>query len=108
MDDKGKLASKWEVGMWLGRSTVTNEHLVGCASGVIKVRTIKRRPEEMQSDKLLMDGMIWLPWAVDHDPEVGKHTAWTPTPGCTACEEENAEQRRAGRPRKHNEECRMR
>ena len=45
--------------MWLGRSTVTNEHLVGCASGVIKVRTIKRRPEEMQWDKLLIDGMIW-------------------------------------------------
>ena len=45
MDEKGKLASKWEVGIWLGRSTVTNEHLVGCPTGVIKVRTVKRRPE---------------------------------------------------------------
>ena len=44
---KGKLCSPWDLGIWLGRSTRTNEHLVGTRVGVIKARTVKRRSETL-------------------------------------------------------------
>ena len=40
---EGKLGSSWNLGTWLGRSTRTNEHLVGTRTGVIRARTVKRR-----------------------------------------------------------------
>ena len=41
---EGKLGSPWDLGIWLGRSTRTNEHLVGTRARVIRARTVKRRP----------------------------------------------------------------
>ena len=70
VENTGKFVSSWESGLWLGRSTTTNEHIVGTTIGVIKVRTVKRRPEELQWDKFLYEAMVWKPWSTDVDPQV--------------------------------------
>ncbi len=43
-----RLSSAWSTGIWLGRATETNEHIVGTTTGVIRCRTIKRRPDDLQ------------------------------------------------------------
>ena len=48
---EGKLGSSLDLGIWLGRSTRTNEHLVGTRVGVIKARTVKRLPETLKWDR---------------------------------------------------------
>ena len=83
---QGKLASKGETGVWLGRSTTTNEHLIGCPTGAVKCRKVKRRSEDCQWDKQLYDSLVWVPWVVDRDPEIRARTAWKPTPECAACD----------------------
>ena len=78
----GKLGSSWDLGIWLGRSTRTNEHLVGTRVGAIKARTVKRRPETLQWDRELYDAMNFVPWLIDGQvtrPEAG----WETTPGCS-------------------------
>ena len=42
-----KLRGPWQVGLWLGRSTDTNEHLISTETGVVRARTVRRVvPEE--------------------------------------------------------------
>ena len=62
---EGKLGSPWDLGIWLGRSTRTNEHLVSTRIGVIKARTVKRRPETLKWDRELYDAMNFVPWLID-------------------------------------------
>ena len=84
---EGKLGSPWDLGMWLGRSTRTNEHLVGTRVGVIKARTVKRRPETLKWDRELYDAMNFVPWLID-GPIARPEARWEPTLGCKACYEE--------------------
>ena len=58
----GKLGSSWDLGIWLGRSTRTNEHLVGTRVGATKARTMKRRPETFKWDRGLYEAMNFVPW----------------------------------------------
>ena len=60
-----KLGSSWDLGIWMGRSTRTNEHLVGTRTGVIKARTVKRRPETRKCDRELYEVMNFVPWLID-------------------------------------------
>ena len=46
-----KLGSSRDLGLWMGRSTRTNEHLVGTRTGVIRARTVKRRPETLKWER---------------------------------------------------------
>ena len=62
---EGKLGSSWDLGIWLGRSTRTNEHLVGTRVCVIKARTVKRRPETLKGERELYDAMNFVPWLID-------------------------------------------
>ena len=39
-----KARSPWSSGVWLGRSDATDENIIGTASGVKLIRTIRRRP----------------------------------------------------------------
>ena len=78
----GKLGSSWDLGIWLGRSTRTNEHLVGTRVGAIKARTVRRRPETLKWDRQFFDAMNFVPWLIDGQvtrPEAGCET----TPGCS-------------------------
>ena len=55
--EEGKLGSSWDLGIWMGQSTRTNEHLVGTRTGVIRARTVKRRPETLKWDRELYEAM---------------------------------------------------
>ena len=103
-----KLQGPWQLGLWLGRSTDTNEHLVSTETGVVRARTVRRVVPEDQWDKTLAEKSIWLPWASDDSPEARAAPSWTPTEGCRACEEELQPIRRRGRPAKHTPACRQR
>ena len=61
----GKLGSSWDLGIWLRRSTSINEHLVGTRTGVIKARTVKRRPETFKWDRDLYEAMNFVPCLID-------------------------------------------
>ena len=89
-----KLQGPWQVGLWLGRSTDTNEHLVSTETGVVRARTVRRVVPEEQWDKELAEKSIWMPWASDDSPEARATSAWTPTEGCRACEDESQPIRR--------------
>ena len=38
---RGKLESSWETGLWLGRTTDSNECIIGTSNGVVRTRSIK-------------------------------------------------------------------
>ncbi|MCR9077198.1 MAG: hypothetical protein NXI07_14250, partial [bacterium] len=38
-----KLETKWEFGVWLGRTALSTEHLIGTTFGIIRARRIRRR-----------------------------------------------------------------
>ena len=44
-DDKNKLESPWEDGVWLGHERGSNEYLIGTDKGVVRAWAVKRRPE---------------------------------------------------------------
>eukprot|EP00959_Pyramimonas_sp_CCMP1952_P043386 907428-Pyramimonas_sp.AAC.1 len=58
-----RLTSAWQAGVWLGRSTDTDEHIVGAALGIVKARTVKKKPEELQWDKEAFDKMVFPMWS---------------------------------------------
>ena len=86
---QGKLDSSWDLGIWMRRSTRTNEHLVGTRTGVIRARTVKRRQETLKWDRELCEAMNFVPWLID-GPVERPETGWTPTLGCKACDEESS------------------
>ena len=101
---EGKLGSSWDLGIWMGRSTRTQEHLVGTRTGVIRARTLIRRPETLKWDRELHKTMNFVSWLID-DPVARLEAGWTPTPGCKACDEEISGVSRRGRPVNHTPEC---
>ena len=101
----------WQEGVWLGRSTVSGDHLVGTGVGVIQCRAVRALPAERRWDTTLFKSMVWTPWHINEKSEVGdlptapEAGPWTPTEGCKACEEEAEPVRRRGRPRNHTRAC---
>ena len=57
-----KLESAWLEGIWLGRDSKTDEHLIGTPSGMVRSRALKRRVERRRWDTTLLNAMIWDPW----------------------------------------------
>ena len=45
-DNKNKLESSWEEGVWLGHNRGSSEVLIGTPEGVVRARAVKRRPED--------------------------------------------------------------
>ena len=45
-----KLADKWKSGMWLGKSDLTDEHLVRTDEGVVYARSVRRLAEHSWSE----------------------------------------------------------
>ena len=70
------------MGIWLGRATETKERIVGTTVGVIRCRTVKRRPEELQWEKAPFESMVFPPWSPNDLKDARAEALWTPTAGC--------------------------
>ena len=58
-----KFDSRWSEGVWLGIREESGEHLVGTVEGVIKARTVRRRPIQHERwNKQLFDSFQGVPW----------------------------------------------
>ena len=57
-----KLESAWLEGIWLGRDSKTDEHLIGTPNGMVRSRALKRRVERRRWDTTLLNAIIWDPW----------------------------------------------
>ena len=57
-----KLDPRWGVGVWLGRTESSNEHVVGTERGVERVRVVRRRPVGQQDDADQVKKMRGFPW----------------------------------------------
>ena len=57
-----KLESAWLEGIWLGRDSKTDEHLIGTPSGMVRSRALKRRVERRRCDTDLLNATVWDPW----------------------------------------------
>ena len=56
------LESSWLEGIWLGRHSKTDEHLIVTPNGMVRSRALKRRVERRRSDTTLLNAMIWDLW----------------------------------------------
>ena len=105
-----KLDDRWFIGVWLGKSLASDEHLVGTASGVHRCRSIWRRPGRNRWVKKVLEEFQGTPW--DPTPRkqaepvprgvyitLDRQIEHGPTPGCPAC---------AGDSRIHSKACRER
>ena len=52
----------WVPGLWLGRDTSADMHVVGTTSGVFKTRSIRRLPVSEQVDRQLLKDFQAKPW----------------------------------------------
>jgi hypothetical protein len=116
VEHREKLALDWSDGLWVGRSTANDEHLVLTKDGIVKSRTVRRKQPEQQVDQQLFDQACGLPWSVGHKPTANvqltglssiaafRHfeKAVGITAGCPACERKNAGHAR------HNLVCKKR
>ena len=50
-----KLESAWLEGIWLGRDSKTDEHLIGTPNGMVRSRALKRRVERRRWDVTLLE-----------------------------------------------------
>ena len=57
-----RLESAWLEGIWLGRDSKTDEHLIGTPNGMVRSRALKRRVERRRWDINLLNAMVWDPW----------------------------------------------
>ena len=57
-----KLELTWLEGVWLGRDSRTDEHLIGTPSGICRSRAGKRKVESKRWDLELFQQMKWTPW----------------------------------------------
>ena len=58
-----KLEARFFIGLWLGRDTMTNEHIIGIPGKVIRARTIRRQTEPEKYNRQLMDTLNVFSWS---------------------------------------------
>ena len=88
-----KYDPRWGTGVWLGRHSASDAHLIGTPGGVIHVRTVRRLTREQRGDdvsKRAFDNFIGSPPNLPGSkPSLEEQTAhgekWTLTPGCKGC-----------------------
>ena len=49
--------------MWLGRDTLTDEHLIGTAAGVVRSRAVRRLQDSVRWVSDALQAMTYTPWA---------------------------------------------
>ena len=59
--DVPKMDARWNLGLWLGKTVSSDEHMVGTASGMNYGRSVKALPDAEVPTSLYED-MRWTPW----------------------------------------------
>ena len=75
------------LGLWLGKSLQSDEHLIGTEQGIRRCRTIWRRPEDKRWDRKLFDNFKGTPWQPRGGPTAvpgAPATPGLPAPGTPA------------------------
>ena len=58
-----QLSGPWVTGLWLGRDTLSDEHLVGAATGVMRSRAFRRLQEPARRVPEALQAMLFTLWA---------------------------------------------
>ena len=58
-----QLLQPWVTGLWLGRDTLSDEHLVGTAAGVMRSRAVRRLQEPARWVPAALNAMLFTPWS---------------------------------------------
>ena len=59
---KEKFKVQWEKGIWLGKVSATDEHIIGTPAGGLLARSVARRPEEKRWSGSLLAKVVCTPW----------------------------------------------
>lgn len=59
-----KLEPRWTAGVWVGKVESSDEHLVGTSTGIVRARSIMRRPEPERWDQEIYRSMVGRPWSI--------------------------------------------
>ena len=57
-----QLLQPWVTGLWLGRDTLSDEHLIGTAAGVMRSRAVHRLQEPARWVPAALNAMLFTPW----------------------------------------------
>ena len=58
-----QLVQPWVTGFWLGRDTLSDEHLTGTAAGVMRSRAVRRLQEPARWVPAALNAMLFTPWS---------------------------------------------
>ena len=58
-----QLMQPWVTGLWLGRDTLSDEHLIGTAAGVVRSRAVRRLQEPARWVPAALNAMLFTPWS---------------------------------------------
>ena len=58
-----KLEHQWLEGLWIGRDSSTDEHLVASGGGIVRCRAVKRMTEDRRWLAVRFGSFQWTPWA---------------------------------------------
>ena len=67
-DRTQKAEAQWRLGVWLGKTEKTDEHLIGGPERTRRFRTIRRQPTEKRFDVQALNTFAGLPWDLDSQP----------------------------------------
>ena len=59
-----KLAPRWEIGVWLGKKSASDEHIIGYDGGLQYARTVQRRAEDHRWSQKTFATLQGNPWDV--------------------------------------------
>ncbi|CAE8605354.1 unnamed protein product [Polarella glacialis] len=77
-----KLEARWQSGLWLGRSALADDHVVGLAGGILRTRSVKPLAEWTQDLYVQMRWTPWRPQAETVEKTTGQPVPMsTPMPG---------------------------
>ena len=57
-----KAAAPLHSGLWLGKDSLTDEHIIATGAGIFRTRTVKRKPHDAAWDRVAITNMRWTPW----------------------------------------------
>ncbi|CAK0818942.1 unnamed protein product, partial [Prorocentrum cordatum] len=66
-----KLQPRWHAAVWLGKTEVSDEHLVAGPTRTTRVRTVRRRPEGERFVLEELDKFAGVPWDMHRAPQIG-------------------------------------